>query len=77
MTQRKISVYLKDYDMRFCDDLASSFAKEISIIMRNRVSQRLEGWSQASDDDRKIAYDGIIVSLYMYVLYYIMQSCTY
>ena len=55
MTQRKISVYLKDYDMRFCGDSASSFANEIGIIMRNQVSQRLEGWSQASDDDGKIA----------------------
>ena len=59
--------------MRFHDDSASSFANEIGIIMWNWVSQRLEGWSQASDDDQKIAYDGIIVSLYMYVciiLYY-------
>ena len=51
MTQRKFFVYLKDYEMRLCGDSTSSFANEISIIMQNRVSQRLEGCSQVSADD--------------------------
>ncbi|CAA3006134.1 Hypothetical predicted protein [Olea europaea subsp. europaea] len=60
VSKKKLVVQAREGDMHTFGETSSPFANEIGIIMRNVVSQRLTGWSQATPHDRELAYNRLL-----------------
>ena len=70
--QIKKKIGCRERELRTFGSTSSPFANEIGIIMRNVVSQRLTGWSQADERERDATYKGLLVSTFCNKCVYIL-----
>ena len=71
-SKKKLVVQAREGELRTFGSTSSPFANEIGIIMRNVVSQRLTGWSEADERERDVAYKRLLVSTFCNKCVYIL-----